>query len=373
MNVPFVDLSAQHQPLQDQINQAIQDILSRGDFILGKAVSEFEENFAHYCGVKYAVGVASGTSAITLALQACGIGQGDEVLVPSNTFIASVIGIFYTGATPIFVDCDLNTALINFDSAREKITSKTKAILPVHLYGQMVNPSLLLEFAKTHNLLIIEDCAQAHLANNNHVIAGSLGIASAFSFYPSKNLGAMGNGGMVITNDENVEKRLRKLRNYGAESKYFHTELGTNSRLDSIQASILNIKLPYLQNWNLQRNHSAKLYDRLFADIPRITPIENQVEEGHIYHLYVVKLEESLWQKRETIQQKLASAGIMTGIHYPIPCHLQPAYRFLGYQEGDFPCAETLCRSILSLPMYVGLQPDQIEYVVETLKTIIEA
>ena len=244
--VPFVDLTLQHQPIQAEIEQAMAAVVQRGDFILGKSLKEFEAEFAQASGVNYGVGVASGTDAIALGLQACGITEGDEVLVPANTFIATVIGVIQAGATPILVDCDRHTALIDLNLAAKAITPKTIPILPVHLYGQMVSPKALLDFAQAHNLIIFEDAAQAHLAQREGYMAGSVGMAAAFSFYPSKNLGAFGNGGMLITSDQEVAQRVQTLRNYGAPKKYYHTEVGKNSRLDSLQAAILQVKLPHL-------------------------------------------------------------------------------------------------------------------------------
>ena len=373
VKVPFVDLSWQHKPIQGRIEAAIQQVIKRGDFILGKALVEFETVFAQTCGVKYAIGVSSGTEAIALGLKACGIQKGDEVLIPANTFIATVIGAIQAGATPILVDCQPDTALIDLEAAAKVITPKTKAIVPVHLYGQMVSPQQLLDFANTYNLIIFEDSAQAHLAQREGYIAGSVGLAAGFSFYPSKNLGCFGSGGIVTTNDENVAQKVRSLRNYGAPRKYFHTDIGTNSRLDTIQAAILQVKLPFLAEWNQARNQAAKQYDRALKPLQSqgITLLENQSNLGHVYHLYVIRLSQFLASHRETIQQKLKEQGVQTGIHYPIPCHLQPAYRYLGYQLGDFPRAELLCEQVLSLPMYPGLEQSQIELVSEKLLQII--
>ena len=373
VKVPFVDLSWQHKPIQKPIEEAIQQVIKRGDFILGKALAEFETAFAQACRVNYAVGVSSGTDAIALGLQACGIGKGDEVLIPANTFIATVIGAINAGATPVLVDCQEDTALIDLEAAAKAVTPKTKAILPVHLYGQMVSPQQLLDFANSYNLIIFEDAAQAHLAQREGYIAGSFGLAACFSFYPSKNLGSFGSGGMVTTNDENVAQKVRSLRNYGAPRKYFHTEIGINSRLDTIQAAILKVKLPFLVEWNKARNQAAHQYYHTLKPLQSqgITLLENQSALGHVYHLYVIRLNQLLASQREKIQQQLSEKGIQTGIHYPIPCHLQPAYRYLGYQPGDFPVAESLCEQILSLPMYPGLEKNQIELVGEKLLQII--
>jgi dTDP-4-amino-4,6-dideoxygalactose transaminase len=371
--VPFVDFRIQHQPIQTKIEQAIERVIKQGDFILGEALAEFEVAFAAACGVSYGVGVASGTDAIALGLQACGIGKGDQVLVPANTFIATIIGVIYAGATPVLVDCDYETALIDLESAAKAITPQTKAILPVHLYGQMVSPHQLKDFANSYNLLIFEDAAQAHLAEREGIRAGAIGLAAGFSFYPSKNLGAFGSGGMVVTNDRAIADKVRSLRNYGAPRKYFHTELGTNSRLDTLQAAILNIKLPYLSEWNLARNQAAQVYDLALQPLAtqQVFPIKNYSQIGHVYHLYVICLNQQLAQQREKIQQQLQELGIQTGIHYPIPCHLQPAYRYLGYQSGDFPQTEALCEQILSLPMYPGLNQEQIVLVSEQLAQVI--
>jgi dTDP-4-amino-4,6-dideoxygalactose transaminase len=367
--IPFVNLSLQHQPIQSQIQQVIAEIIAQGDFILGQALAEFETAFATACGVQYGIGVACGTDAIALGLQACGIQPGDEIIIPANTFIATIIGVMQAKAIPILVDCDPDTALIDLTAAETAINSKTKAIIPVHLYGQMVSPIKLLDLANRHNLIIFEDAAQAHLASREGYRAGSFGKAAAFSFYPSKNLGSFGDGGMLITNDAKVAQTMRTLRNYGAPSKYLHTEIGTNSRLDNLQAAVLNVKLPYLEKWNGDRNLAAQHYNNLLEPLKHkgIVPIANHSSSRHIYHLYVIRVTEKSPINRNTLQEKLAENGIETGIHYPIPCHLQPAYQNLG-NPGDFPNTETLCQQILSLPMYPGLSNIQIEQVVKAIE-----
>ncbi|MEG4453491.1 DegT/DnrJ/EryC1/StrS family aminotransferase [Microcoleus sp. N9_A1] len=366
--VPFVNLSLQHQPIQPQIVAEIGKIIERGDFILGHALAEFETAFAAASGVQYGVGVACGTDAIALGLQACGINPGDEIIVPANTFIATIIAVIQAKAIPILVDCDPETALIDLTAAATAITSKTKAIIPVHLYGQMVSPTQLLDFANRHDLIIFEDAAQAHLAEREGYRAGAFGKAAAFSFYPSKNLGCFGDGGMLITNDAELAKTMRTFRNYGALSKYLHTEIGTNSRLDNLQAAVLNVKLPYLEKWNRDRNLAAQHYNTLLEPLKHkgIVPIANHSSSGHIYHIYAIQITEKSPIDRNTLQQKLAQEGIETGIHYPVPCHLQPAYQNLG-NPGDFPHAEILCQQILSLPMYPGLSNTQIEQVVQAI------
>lgn len=374
IKVPFVDLNLQHQQIQAQLQQAIEDVLVKGDFILGQALSDFETAFAVASGTEYGIGVASGTDAIALGLQACNIGAGDEVILPANTFIATLIGVVSTGAKPILVDCHPETALIDLEAAAKAITPQTKAIIPVHLYGQMVSPSQLLDFANTYKILIFEDAAQAHLAEREGYRAGSVGIAAAFSFYPSKNLGAFGDGGMVVTNDPDVAVKMRRLRNYGSSQKYVHIEYGTNSRLDTLQAAILHQKLPYLSQWNSDRLNIAQRYDIELAPLASvgIIPIHNQSGTGHIYHLYVLKIDDSCRLQRQQLQEQLTAAGIQTGIHYPIPCHLQPAFNYLGYQQGDFPQSEQLSQQILSLPMYPGLNNSQITEVITAIYSILK-
>ncbi|MBR8835748.1 MAG: DegT/DnrJ/EryC1/StrS aminotransferase family protein [Stigonema ocellatum SAG 48.90 = DSM 106950] len=375
IRIPFVDLQLQYQPIQTQIEQAIQAVLEKGDFILGQALKDFEGAFAAACGTIYGVGVASGTDAIALGLQACDIEPGDEVILPANTFVATLIGVLHAGAKPIFVDCDDRTALIDLSAAARAITPKTKAIIPVHLYGQMVSPRELLDFAETHKVLIFEDAAQAHLAKRDGYGAGSVGRAAAFSFYPSKNLGAFGDGGIVLTRDPDVAEKMVRLRNYGASQKYLHIEVGTNSRLDTLQAAVLHQKLPYLPSWNRERWNIAQQYNTELAPLAScgIIPMENHSGEGHVYHLYVIRMDDSCAIERQLLQEKLTAAGIQTGIHYPIPCHLQPAFLNLGYEVGDFPCAEKLAKQILSLPMYPGLSNSQVQEVVGAIALSLNA
>lgn len=365
-SVPFVDLRPQHDPLQPQLEDAFRQLLNRGDFVLGEALTQFEQDFAAACGVQHGVGVACGTDGLALGLQACGLGEGTSVLLPANTFVATLIGVMRTGATPILVDCDPNTGLIDLDAAADCLRRDTRAIVAVHLYGQMVSPAALFAFADAHNLMIFEDAAQAHLAEREGYRAGSLGKAAAFSFYPSKNLGCLGDGGMVVTPDQDVAKKLRSLRNYGAPRKYFHTELGTNSRLDTFQAAVLALKLPYLEAWNQERNRLAQRYDAALKEFTALSPLENHSGPGHVYHLYIVRLDREI--DRNALQATLEEQGIQTGVHYPLPCHLQPAFRNLCYELGDFPHAEYLSQTIFSLPMYPGLQEVQQDKVIEALR-----
>ncbi len=375
-SIPFVDLTAQHQPIQVAIEQAVQGVIQRGDYVLGQALVDFETAFATACGTQHGIGVACGTDAIALGLQACGIRAGDEVILPANTFVATLIGVMRSGATPILVECDAKTALLDLVATERAITPKTRAIVPVHLYGQMVSPTLLRDLASTYDLVIFEDAAQAHLAEREGFRAGSVGMAAAFSFYPSKNLGAMGDGGMVVTSNAAVAQMLRSLRNYGAPRKYFHTEYGTNSRLDTLQAAVLGVKLPHLATWNQARYQVAEQYHKLLKPLSHqgVLPLQNQVGPGHVYHLYVVRVLGGLsggGLDRDRVQTELSSLGVQTGIHYPIPCHLQPAFQPLGYRAGDFPIAETLCEEILSLPMYPGLNETQVGQVVMALETVL--
>ncbi|MEO0536948.1 MAG: DegT/DnrJ/EryC1/StrS family aminotransferase [Cyanobacteria bacterium P01_A01_bin.123] len=374
MRVPFVDLASQHDDIKDDLTAAMQSVLEQGDYILGQALDEFERSFAAACGSAHGVGVACGTDAIALGLQACGIGVGDEVILPANTFVATLMGILRTGATPVFVDCDPKTALIDLVAAEAAVTQKTRAILPVHLYGQMVSPLSLLDLADRYNLLIFEDAAQAHLAEREGYRAGSVGIAAAFSFYPSKNLGALGDGGIVVTQSELVSQTVRSLRNYGATRKYFHTDPnGTNSRLDTIQAAVLQAKLPHLTRWNQARSQAAQYYGHKLQPLKAfgIEPLENQTGATHVYHLYVIRLTQSCPIDRTTLQLALQEQGVQVGIHYPVPCHLQPAFHTLGHQTGDFPNAEWLSQEILSLPMFPGLTSNQIDHVIAVIEQVL--
>ncbi|NDJ16195.1 aminotransferase class I/II-fold pyridoxal phosphate-dependent enzyme [Myxacorys almedinensis A] len=377
--IPFVDLTLQHQPIQPHIDQAIRTVIERGDYVLGQAVVEFEQAFAKACGTAFGVGVACGTDAIALGLQACGIGSGDEVILPANTFVATLIGVLRAGATPVLVDCDPKTALLDLGAAEKAVTPRTRAIVPVHLYGQMVSPTLLRDLANTYDLIIFEDAAQAHLAQREGFRAGSIGVAAAFSFYPSKNLGALGDGGIVVTQDDAIAAKLRSLRNYGAPRKYFHVDYGTNSRLDSMQAAVLSVKLPYLEEWNRDRLRIAEQYNALLKPLNSkgLLPIQNQSGKGHVYHLYVIRAFQNTPTgdlicpiDRDLLHDRLNAQGIQTGIHYPLPCHLQPAFKNLGYRAGDFPIAELLCQEIISLPMYPGLTE---EHVIQVMGTIEEA
>lgn len=367
--IPLVDLSMQHAVLRPALDRAIADTLDRGDFVLGQALGEFETSFATACGAAHCIGVGTGTDALALGLAAGGVGPGDRVITPANTFIATILGILRTGAQPVLVDCDPQTALMDLAAAERASDPQTKAIVPVHLYGQMVDPEALVALADRHCLMIFEDAAQAHLAQRGGRVAGTVGRAAAFSFYPGKNLGAIGDAGAVLTDDPAIAERVRKFRNYGAPRKYFHEELGTNSRLDTLQAAVLNVKLPYLSQWNQERSTLAAAYDQRLADLADwgIQPIVNRAGAGHVYHLYVVRVLPHCRLDRDRLLAALQQANIFAGIHYPIPCHLQPALASLGYGAGAFPVTEQLAGEILSLPMFPGLTIAQLDYVVDTI------
>jgi dTDP-4-amino-4,6-dideoxygalactose transaminase len=357
-----VDLSSQYTKIETEINEQIASVLRKTNFILGDEVTLFEHEFATYCQVEHAVGVDSGTSALELILRAYDIGPGDEVITVANTFIATALAISYTGATPVLVDVDPNTYMIDLTLLEGAITNHTKAIMPVHLYGQPVDMDLVMSVAEQHELVVIEDASQAHGARYKGSRVGSLGHAAAFSLYPAKNLGAYGDAGIIVTNDDQVAEKIRLLRNYGSIEKYHHLEKGFNRRLDTLQAAVLRVKLRYLDKWNAARREHAELYNDLQFGSSIGLPEINDFSEP-VYHLYVVRVD-----ARDGLQSYLSEKGISTGIHYPIPIHLQPAYLELGYKKGDFPITETLSDQIVSLPMYPELSPEMIEYVVENIK-----
>lgn len=366
MIVPFVNLKSQYEDLKDEMYPLIMDLLTNTEYIMGPAVKEFESAFTNYCGVKHAIGVANGTDAITLTLKAMNISKGAEVITAANTFIATALGIHHAGAQPVFVDVDPDTYNIDSTKLGTALTPRTKAIIPVHLYGQPADMDPILEFARKHNLFVLEDAAQAHGAEYKGKKAGTFGHAATFSFYPAKNLGAYGDGGASVTSDVNIAKSLRMLRNYGGIEKYQHDMIGYNNRLDSIQAAVLSVKLKHLDQWNKMRQTNAELYSQLLKDINEITlPIVID-SASHIYHLYVIQVNNG---SREKLQEYLLKKGIQTGIHYPQPIHLTNAFSYLGYKKGDFPVAESLSGKILSLPMFPELSEDQINYVAKHIRS----
>ncbi|MBV9171064.1 MAG: DegT/DnrJ/EryC1/StrS family aminotransferase [Chloroflexi bacterium] len=362
--VPFVDLAAQYASISGELEEASRKVLSSTDYILGREVEAFEDEFAAYCGATCGVGVDSGTSALELALRACNIGPGDEVITAANTFIATCLAIFYTGATPVLVDVDPETFTMDVGRVAQAITPRTAAIIPVHLYGQPADMDPILDLASRHGLRVIEDACQAHGARYKGRRAGSLGDAAAFSFYPAKNLGAYGDGGMVVTNDPRLADVVRTLRNYGQRAKYEHVVPGYNRRLDSLQAALLRVKLPYLDEWNAARREHAEMYRRALAHTAVTTPAQAEYADA-VWHLYVIHCHD-----RAQVQAVLARAGIATMIHYPIPVHLQEANAQIGCVHGDLPITERLAHEILSLPMYAELSPRQIEHVTETLAQV---
>jgi dTDP-4-amino-4,6-dideoxygalactose transaminase len=360
--VRFVDLAAQYSTIAQEIDEAISKVVRRTDFILGCDVSLFEEEFAAFCEAKYAVAVDSGLSALELALRAYGIGPGDKVITAANTFIATALAISNTGAVPVLIDVHPQTYTMDIEALEQAMTPRTKAIIPVHLYGQSADMGPILKIADYHGLRVIEDACQAHGARYKGRRIGPLGDAGAFSFYPGKNLGAYGDGGMIVTNDEQVAKYLQVLRNYGQREKYHHVFQGYNHRLDTIQAAVLRVKLRHLEAWNLARSRHAGLYQRLLAESGAVIPVVPGYSES-VWHLNVIRV-----AHREELSAYLAQRGIATGIHYPIPIHLQPAYRDLGYVKGDFPITELYAEQILSLPMYAEISQDSIEYVAGAIR-----
>ncbi|MDP6686136.1 MAG: DegT/DnrJ/EryC1/StrS family aminotransferase [Candidatus Omnitrophota bacterium] len=367
MKVDVFSLKKQYEAIKDEIKSPMEKVMQSGSFILGEDVGLFEQEFANYCGVKYGVGVNSGTDALFLACMACGIKEGDEVIVMPYTYIATTLAISMTGAKPVFVDIDEETYNIDVSNIEKAVTKKTKAILPVHLYGHPVDMDSLLRVAKKHKLRVIEDCAQAHGALYKNKKVGSFGDAACFSFYPTKNLGAFGDAGIAVTNSEEIKSRLTSLRDYGRRGRYEHVIKGYNSRIDTLQAAILRKKLKYLDAWNDKRRENASIYTKLFKErkLDIILPCEAEYVR-HVYHLYAVRV-----KNRNKVLEDLMAKGVRTLIHYPIPIHLQEAYKDLGYKKGDFPVAEKCCNEILSLPMYPELEAQDIKYVVDTMEEIL--
>lgn len=362
MPVPFLDLKAQYAGIKHDIDPAMQAVIDSCAFALGPAVERFEKAFADYCGSKHCIAVGNGTSAIELILIAHGIGAGDEVITVANSFFASAEAISLVDAVPVLVDCREDDALIDITKIETAITPKTKAILPVHLYGQCADMDEIKKIAAKHKLLVIEDACQAHGSGYKGKRAGSLGDAAAFSFYPGKNLGAYGEGGAVTTDDDVIAKKIRMLRDHGMAEKYKHAVVGRNERLDGIQGAVLGVKLAHLETWNTARRSHAALYRELLQGNPNITLFKTHDDRVHNYHLFVVRI-----KNRDAVQAKLKDKGIATGIHYPIPIHLQEAYAG-KWKQGDFPVAETLASEILSLPMFAELTETQVREVAEGLK-----
>jgi len=386
MNIPFVDLKAQYYSLKSEMDATIQSVLERSAFILGPEVEAFERAFADYIGVKHAIGVGSGTDALRLALEALGIDPGDEVITVANTYIATCEAISHVGATVRLVDADPRTYNIDVGKLAALVESlighrpsaighRLKAIIPVHLYGQPADMGPIMEIAHKYGLKVIEDCAQAHgakirnsqspIPNPQSRMVGTFGHIACFSFYPGKNLGAYGDAGAVLTNDDEIAEKVRMLRNHGQKVKYEHLVVGYCHRLDNLQAAVLNVKLPYLDGWNAARRNRAALYDKLLQDVPGIVTPYAPPEVEPVYHLYVIRVADG---RRDALRRYLSEAGISTGLHYPIPVHLQQAYASLGHKPGDFPVSEQLAAQGLSLPMYPELTDELVQYVVNRIR-----
>lgn len=366
MKVKFVDLSAQHKALATEINQVFARVLENCSFVLGPEVEAFEKAFASYCQTSHCIAVSNGTAALQLVLQGLGIGLGDEVITVAHTFIATAEGITAAGAKPVFVDIDPASYTMDPAKLEAAITPRTKAIIPVHLYGQPADMDAINAIAEKHGISVIEDACQAHGAKYNGRRTGSLGRAACFSFYPSKNLGACGEGGAITTSDAELAKRVRMLRDHGSVKKYEHDFPAYNLRLEGLQGGILAVKLPHLDGWNQNRRALAQRYDELFAGSKVATPNPMSYAE-HVYHLYVVVVED-----REALRKALAERGIENGLHYPIPLHLQKAYADLGYKKGDFPVSEHVAANHVSLPMYAELPLEHVEHVAKTVREIVE-
>ncbi|MGY3391329.1 dTDP-4-amino-4,6-dideoxygalactose transaminase [Bradyrhizobium sp. USDA 3311] len=357
MQIPFVDLKAQYETIRDEVAEAIRGVLNSTQFIGGEALASFEKDFAAYCQVRHARGVANGTDAIHLALRALGIGHGDEVITTAHTFIATAAAIAATGARPVFVDIDPETYTIDPTMIERAVTDRTKAIIAVHLFGQPADMGPIKDIARRRGLYVVEDAAQAHGAEYRGVRTGALGDVACFSFYPAKNLGGYGDGGAITTNSAAIAERIERLRDHGRTTHYSHAEIGFNSRLDALQAAILQIKLRRLDEWNANRRRAAEWYAGELAQSGIETPF---VRKGstHVYHLYVITTNE-----RDAMRIKLDEAGVATGIHYPLPLHLQPALAHLGYRQGDLPCCEAMAARSLSLPMFPELTRDAVRHV----------
>ncbi len=366
MKVPFIDFSGQIKDVRDEVDAGIKGVLDQGNYILGQPVKDFEAEFAKFCECQYGIGVNSGTDALHFAVRALDIQEGDEVIVPAFTYIASALGISYTGAKPVFVDIESETYNLDPEKIEAAITDKTKAIMVVHLYGQAAEMDPILAIAKKHNLAVIEDAAQAHGALYNNKRVGSFGDISCFSFYPTKGLGACGDGGIVCTNNEELKKKVEMFRDYGRIDRYEHMIIGYNSRLDTMQAVILSAKLKHLDKWNKMRADVAAQYIDQLSDVDAVKTPVTKDNRTHTYQTFAVGV-----PKRERVMEKLTTRQIGNLIHYPIPIHLQKAYKDLGYKKGDFPVSEKFAEQELSLPIFPHMKKEQIQYVTSNLKELI--
>lgn len=362
--IPILDLSKQYAELKQDIESEVLKVLASGQYILGENVRKLEKSFAEYTGTNHALGVASGTDALHLALRALDIGPGDEVITVSFTFIATVEAISYVGATPVFADINPDTFNLDVKELEKKITPKTKAIIPVHLYGQPVDMSPVIEIAKKYNLFVVEDCAQAIGAEYKGKKAGSFGDIGCFSFFPTKNLGTFGDGGMVTTNSDYLKDRMTALRNHGSKARYYHDEVGLNSRLDEIHAAILNVKFPHIDRWNSKRRDAAYYYNELLKDVAEIETPQEFGNTSCVYHQYTLKA-----PVRDDLVESLKEKGIGAMIYYPVPVHLQNAYKDLGGSEGDLPVTEAQTKLVLSLPMFPEITREQQQEVIQAVKS----
>ena len=362
MSVPFAIFQPMHDELRAELDAAYNRVMDNSYFIQGKECEAFDKEFAAYCGAEHCIGVANGLDALLLVLKALEIGAGDEVIVPSNTFIATALAVSYTGATPVFVEPEIETYNIDVNRIEAAITDKTKAIMPVHLQGRPADMDPIMEIAKKHNLWVIEDAAQAHGTLYKGKKVGTLGDAAGFSFYPGKNLGALGDGGAVVTNNKEIADKVRALGNYGSDYKYHHIYKGTNSRLDEMQAAFLRVKLPALDKWNAARVDIAQKYFEGINNPKIVLPLAPSDDFGHIYHVFVVRCKE-----RDELEKYLADNGIGTVKHYPYPMHLQDCYADLGIKQGELPIAEEISNTVLSLPMYYGMSEEQVQYVIDVI------
>jgi dTDP-4-amino-4,6-dideoxygalactose transaminase len=363
MHVPFLDLRMQHEPLMTELVDAFRQVTERSAFAGGPFVAQFETEFAAFCGTRHALGVGSGTDALWLALLGLGVGPGDEVITVPNSFMATAEAISLCGARPVFVDIDERSYTMNPAQLEAAITLRTQAIVPVHLFGQMADMGTILAIARRHGTPVVEDACQAHGAEQHGRRAGSLGVVGCFSFYPGKNLGAFGEAGAITTDEAELRSKLQALRDHGQAGKNQHSIIGWNARMDGIQAAVLSLKLRGLAAGNAARRAHAQLYDQLLAGEPGVIRPAVAPRNGHVYHIYSVRV-----QDRDGVLERMAARGVSCAVHYPVPIHLQKAYGFLGCRPGSFPVAERCAREFLSLPMYPELRPEQIEFVVSTLK-----
>lgn len=363
MKIPFLSFTHTNNEIKEEIRKAFEEVFESKWYVLGDQVKMFEEAYAAFNRVKFCVGVSNGLDAIFLSLKTLGVGQDDEVIVPSNTYIATLLAVSYVGATPVLAEPRIDTYNIDPEAIEMAVTSKTKAIIPVHLYGQCCEMNAVMSIAHKHNLFVVEDNAQSHGSCWEGKFAGSFGQLNATSFYPGKNLGALGDAGAITTDDESLASKIRILRNYGSQKKYYNETIGYNMRLDELQASLLSVKLRYLQNWTKQRQQIASWYDEALADIEELVLPVTANNATHVYHLYVIRT-----RNRNDLQKYLAENGIGTLIHYPVPPHLQGAYAHLGHKKGDYPIAEKIADTCLSLPLWPGMRREDVEFIKDNIQ-----